>query len=88
LYPYLEVDIGEQPIPVHKNISIGGDNRAFRCQSPNESCEQALSGTVIFDHFGDTSGKAIQTDGYYDLKFGTGKSESSLFDVDCTAPCG
>jgi len=86
--PYLEVDITEEPIPVHKRISIGADNRAFRCRNAKESCEQAGSGDVIFDHFEDISGKSIQTDGYYELKFSTGRSESGLFKVTCFAPCG
>src|SRR5579864_3089693 len=33
-YPYLEVDITELPILVHKSITIGPDNWAFRCPSP------------------------------------------------------
>jgi hypothetical protein len=57
--PYLEVDIREQPIPVHKTINIGAENWAFRCLNPKESCEQALSGNVVFDHFEDISGKGI-----------------------------
>jgi hypothetical protein len=85
--PYLEVDIREQPIPVHKTISIGAENWAFRCLNPKESCEQALSGNVVFDHFEDISGKEIQTDGYYELRFRSGRSERGLFKVDCTAPC-
>jgi hypothetical protein len=82
------MDVREQPISIHKSISIRADNRAFRCPNPKESCEQAQSGTVVFDHFEDTSGKGIQTDGYYELKFSTGRTESGLFKVDCIAPCG
>jgi hypothetical protein len=85
--PYLELDIREQSIPVHESISIGAQNWAFRCPNPKESCEQALSGSVVFDHFEDTSGKGIQTDGYYELRFSSGRSESGLFKVGCTAPC-
>jgi len=85
--PYLEVDIREQPIPAHKSISIGAENWAFRCLNPNESCEQASSGNVVFDHLEDTSGKGIQTDGYYELKFSSGRVESGLFKVDCIEPC-
>jgi hypothetical protein len=87
-HSYLEVDIREQPISVHKSISIGADNWAFRCANPKESCKQALSGYVWFDHFEDASGKGIQTDGYYELRFSTGESESGPFKVDCIAPCG
>ena len=86
--PYLELDIREQPIPVHESISIGPKNWAFRCPNPKESCEQALSGNVVFDHLEDTSRKGIQTDGYYELRFSNGRSESGLFKVECTAPCG
>lgn len=85
--PYLELDIREQPIPVHESISIGAQNWAFRCPNPKESCEQALSGNVVFDHLEETSGKGIQTDGYYELRFSSGRSESGLFKVDCIAPC-
>jgi hypothetical protein len=85
--PYLEVDIREQPIPAHKSISIGAENWAFRCLNPNDSCEQALSGNIMFDHLEDTSGKRIQTDGYYELRFRSGRSESGLFKVDCIGPC-
>jgi hypothetical protein len=86
-HPYLEVDIREQPIPVHESISIGAENWAFRCLTSKGSCEQALSGNIIFDHLEDTSRKGIQTDGYYELRFSSGRSESGLFKVDCMAPC-
>jgi hypothetical protein len=87
-YPYLELHIKEQPISVHKSISIGTENGAFRCENPKESCEQALSGYLWFDHFEDTSGNGIQTDGHYELRFNTGGPESNFFKVDCYAPCG
>ena len=86
--PYLEVDITEKPIPVHKSITIGSDNRALRCRNAKDSCEQVASGEVIFDHIESISGKSIRTDGYYDMKFSTGRSESGLFKVTCFAPCG
>jgi len=86
--PYLELDITEKPIAAHKNLSVGADNRAFRCPNAKDSCEQAISGDVIFDHYEDISGKSMQTDGYYELKFSTGRSESGLFKVTCFAPCG
>ena len=86
--PYLEVDVTDIPVPVQKRISIGTDNRAFRCHDARESCEQAVEGDVIFDHFEDISGKTIQTDGYYELKFSNGRSESGIFKVTCFAPCG
>jgi hypothetical protein len=85
--PHLEVDIREQPILAHKSIIIGAENWAFRCLNPNESCQQASSGNVVFDHLDDTSGEGIETDGYYELRFSSGRSESGLFKVDCTAPC-
>jgi hypothetical protein len=84
--PYLELDIKNQPIPVHESISIGAKNWAFRCRYPKDSCEQALSGNVVYDHLEESSGKGIQTDGYYELRFGSGRSESGLFKVDCIAP--
>ena len=59
-YPYLEVDIREQPISVHQRIGIGAKNWAYRCRSPKESCEQALSGIVVFDHFEETSGSRLK----------------------------
>jgi hypothetical protein len=87
-YPYLELHIKEHPIPVHKSISIGPENRAFRCVNPKESCKQALSGYLWFDHFEDSSGNGIHTDGHFELRFNTGGSESSFFEVDCYEPCG
>jgi hypothetical protein len=42
-YPHLELDIRELPISVHKSITIGRDNWAFRCPTPKDSCQQALS---------------------------------------------
>jgi hypothetical protein len=87
-YPYLELHIKELPISVHKTFPIGPENRAFRCMSPKEPCEPALSGYLWFDHFEDSSGNGIQTDGHYELRFDTGGSESSFFKVDCYEPCG
>jgi hypothetical protein len=55
-YPYLEVDIRELPVSAHKSISIGADNWAFRCPDPKDSCQQSLSGKVVFDHFEGTVG--------------------------------
>ena len=86
--PYLEVDITEQPVPVHKSITIGKPNRAFRCRKATNGCEEAVSGNLIFDRFEENSAKSLQTDGHYDLKFSTGDSESGLFKVTCFAPCG
>ena len=86
-YPYLEIDIRELPIVVHKSITIGENNWAFRCPNPKESCEQSLGGKIVFDHFEETAGKEIQTDGNYELRFKTGR-ESGHFRVDCRAPCG
>ena len=86
-YPYLEIDLRELPITVRKSITIGADNWAFRCADPKESCEQALGGKIVFDHFEETAGKEIRTDGSYDLRFRTGV-ESGHFEVDCRGPCG
>jgi len=88
-YPYLEVDIRELPILVHKNINIGPDNWAFRCLSPKESCQQSVSGRVVFNHLEThLSGEEIQTDGDYELRFNNGPSESGRFKVDCAGTCG
>jgi hypothetical protein len=88
-YPYLEVDIREEPILVHKSITIGPDNWAFRCLSPKESCQQAASGRVVFNHLEKhLSGEEIQTDGDYELRFNNGPSESGHFKVDCSGTCG
>ena len=83
-YPYLEVDAREWPI--HKSIRIGAENWAFRCLNPKESCEQALSGNVIFDHV--EGNLENGTDGSYELRFSGGRSETGHFKVDCGIPCG
>jgi len=78
----------ELPISVHKSITIGPDNWAFRCPTPKDSCQQALSGQVVLDHFEENAGREIpRTDGYYELRFNSGGSESGRFIVDCLAPC-
>ena len=87
-YPHLELDIRELPISAHKTISIGADNWAYRCPNPKESCQQALSGQIVFDHFEVNAGREIpRTDGHYELRFNTGGPESGHFIVDCLAPC-
>jgi hypothetical protein len=86
-YPYLQIDIRELPIAIHRNIQIGEDNWARKCPSSNEACEESLGGTVTFDHFEETDGKHIQTDGSYKLRFRAGW-ETGEFKVDCLAPCG
>lgn len=82
-YPYLELDIRERPI--HRSISIGSDNWAFKCPNPKEGCEQALSGTIVFDHI--EGNLENGTDGSYELRFSGGRSETGHFKVDCSAPC-
>ena len=86
-YPYLQIDIRELPIAIHRNIQIGEDNWARKCPSSNEGCEESLGGTVTFDHFEETDGKHIQTDGSYKLRFRAGW-ETGQFNVDCRMPCG
>jgi hypothetical protein len=82
-YPRLEIDIRERRVPIHRSIIIGPENGAFRCLSLKESCEQALSGEVVFEHFEHPrTGKTNETDGNYDLKF-RGGSERGRFEVDC-----
>jgi hypothetical protein len=87
-YPRLEIDIREQPVPVRKTIVIGPDNSAFRCSSPEKSCEQLVSGELVFEHF---EGKSKKTeisgaDGHYELRFGT-RTERGSFKVDCVGMC-
>ena len=86
-YPYLRIDIREQPILPKKNIAIGDDNSAIRCLSARQSCDQVISGNILFDHFEEISGGEIKTDGYYELKFRTGRTESGLFKLDGISPC-
>lgn len=87
VYPHLEIDIRERPIRVHRSVIIGPENWAFRCLDPKESCEQALSGKLVFEHFEEKAGKKLPlTDGYYELRFRSGM-EQGRFTVDCSAPC-
>jgi hypothetical protein len=88
-YPRLEIDIREQPVPVRKSIIIGPENGAFRCLNPKESCEQFLSGELVFKHFEGRSRKTeiTETDGYYELRFRT-RTERGHFKVDCVGICG
>ena len=89
-YPRLEIDIRDVPISVHKRINIGPENGAFRCMDAKESCEQLLSGEIVFEHFegrSARSGKIGETDGYYELKFRTGVGRGH-FKVDCIGVCG
>ncbi len=81
-YPYLEIDIRELPVVPQKVIVIGPENWAFRCPNQKESCEQALSGTVVFDRFG-TENDA----GHYELKFKNREIETGRFNVVCSLPC-
>jgi hypothetical protein len=64
-YPYLEIDVRKLPIQAGKDTTIGADNWAFRCPSPKQACEQAASGTVVFEHFDVAAGKHIPGDGSY-----------------------
>jgi hypothetical protein len=83
IYPRLEIDIRERPISVHKKILIGPDNGAFRCLSPNESCEQALSGEVMLEKFENPRARQLnKTEGDYNLKFRTG-TETGHFEINC-----
>ena len=88
-YPRLEIDIREQPVSVRKSVIIGPENLAFRCLNAKESCEQFLSGELVFEHLERRSRKTeiTETDGYYELKFRT-KTERGHFKVDCVGICG
>ena len=84
-YPRLEIDVKVHPIPLHRSIVIGSENGAFRCVEPKQSCEQFLSGELVFEHFG---GKPSSTaDGHYVLKSRTG-TERGYFKVDGDGFCG
>jgi hypothetical protein len=87
-YPRLEIDIREQSVPVRKSIVIGPDNLAFRCLNPKESCEQLVSGELVFEHFEDRpkNNEISGTDGHYELKFRT-TTERGSFKVDCVGMC-
>ena len=88
-YPYLEVDIRELPIAADKSIIIGTENWAFRCSSPQQSCQQSVSGKVVFNHLEKRlSGEEIHTDGDYELRFSNGPSEKGHFKVACAGICG
>lgn len=87
-YPYLEIDIREQPTPIGKAVTIGPENWAFRCPSLHEGCAQAVSGSAVFDHSTDPTGdRSIRSTGRYELKFQGGAVESRRFEVVCSAPC-
>jgi hypothetical protein len=48
----------------------------------------SFGGKIVFDHFEENAGTEIpRTDGYYELRFNNGKSESGHFRVDRLAPC-
>lgn len=76
------------PISANKRIVIGDANHGFKFQSLKRSCEQFVRGEIMFNHFEETGGKGIQTDGWYELRFSTGLPETGRFKVDCIAPCG
>lgn len=87
-YPYLEIDIRDWPISIRKEITIGPENWAFRCPSSHDSCAQAVSGNVVFDHSTDpTVDRNIRSTGRYELKFQGSRIESGLFEIVCGLPC-
>ena len=84
-YPRLEIDLKEHPISLHRRIIIGSENGAFRCLDPKQSCEQFLSGEIVFDHFEAkprNKNEMSTTDGHYLLKTKNG-TERGDFKVDC-----
>jgi hypothetical protein len=89
-YPRLEIDIKVHPIPLHRRIIIGSENGAFRCPEPEQSCEQFLSGELVFEHFEAkprNKNEMSTTDGHYVLRLRTG-TERGYFRVDCAGICG
>ena len=86
-YPYLQIVIRQLPVAAHREIRIGEDNWARKCLSSNESCEESSGGTITFDHFDETIGKQIKTDGFYRVRFRAGW-QTGHFKVDSLAPCG
>lgn len=91
-YPYLELDIRERSVATGKTLTIGPKNGASRCPSERESCEQALSGMVVFDTPGaaDDAGRyepILNQSGHYELKFKNKEVEGGHFKVDGFAPC-
>jgi len=89
-YPYLEIDIREWPIPIGEAITTGPDNWAFRCPSSRDSCAQAVSGDVVFDHSTDPTppNRGVRSTGRYELKFQGGRIENGRFEIVCSDPCG
>ena len=84
-YPRLEIEVKVLPVPLHKSIVIGSENEAFRFAEAHQSCEQFLSGELVFDHFEakPRSNHYISTtDGHYVLRSRTG-TEHGYFKVDC-----
>jgi len=74
-YPRLEIDIKVHPIPLHKSIAIGSENGAYRCMEPTQSCQQFMSGELVFEHFEANprnNNEMSTTDGHYVLRLRTG----------------
>jgi hypothetical protein len=89
-YPRLEIDVKVQPIPLHRSIVIDSENGAFRCIEPKQSCEQFLSGELVFEHFNakPRNNKGMSTtDGHYLLRSRRG-TERGYFKVDGLGFCG
>jgi hypothetical protein len=89
-YPRLEIDIKAHPIPLHKSIAIGSENGAFVCKEPGQSCQQFLSGEIVFEHFEAKPRNKNDlniTDGNYVLRLRTG-AERGYFKLDCAGICG
>ena len=88
-YPRLEIDIKVQPVPLHKTIAIGSENGAFRCTESRQSCQQFISGEIVFEHFLSKPKKKNEmstTDGHYVLRLRT-RTERGYFKVDCAGIC-
>lgn len=88
IYPYLEIDIRERPVPTNQKIIIGEKNWAFQCLDAKSACQQFSSGALMFNHFESVDKKGIHTDGWYELRFASKAPETGTFSADCVAPCG
>jgi hypothetical protein len=94
-YPNLDLHLKELPAKGEKlwKFNIGPENWAFRCLSSNDPCEQARSGTVVFDKLsateeGEHSRPGLHDSGHYELRFKNGHVERGSFIVECFKACG
>jgi hypothetical protein len=94
-YPNIDVDVRELPTKGGKTwkVNIGLQTWAFRCRDSNEPCQQASSGTIVFDTLGgaqegDHPRPTLHDAGHYELRFKSGSVEQGTFRVECSSVCG